>query len=486
MSHLYYLPSALSPNKLRVFLEYNHLDDRKTSSSTVVICDGGMKTCYKNPTGDKLVCRSCKFAMKKFINEFEIAANHNILKLSDHRELRPDVEKLIRANQSPHDIKAIRINDLPVGEGIASSYVSRRRDHITPISVSDAKLINKQFADTIFVARFFSKIFQEHKITKFSFYNGRMYCTRPAFEVAKSLSIDRFATENAGKGQNSLIAFYNSLPHEINENTRKAIKDWHDAKHLEQREQIADSFYHQKIAGTSSVGINFNKDSKAEIPYDFSNNETLNIGVFTSSDDELFAVGREWGGSITSQESGLKLIFDLLKDQKNCRIFVRMHPNLAKASQIVKDHIYALARDIKNVEIIAPEVPISSYDLLPKMDKVVTFGSTIGIEATFFNKPSLSLRAPLYERLNVVYRGYEMTPEQINKWLVDDVNPKPIKGTRIFGYYKTVSGEPMINSNAHSFQGRAFPKPIFSKPLSQLIKRKCSHVLRKIYLKLKV
>ena len=53
--------------------------------------------------------------------------------------------------------------------------------------------------------------------------------------------------------------------------------------------------------------------------------------------------------------------------------------------------------------VIAPESPISSYSLLDVADKVIVFGSTMGIEAAYWHKPVICLAHSFYLKLEVAY-----------------------------------------------------------------------------------
>ena len=53
--------------------------------------------------------------------------------------------------------------------------------------------------------------------------------------------------------------------------------------------------------------------------------------------------------------------------------------------------------------ILGPLSPVSSYQLLLNCEKSVTFMSTIGVEATYWGKPSIILSNALYKGIGAVY-----------------------------------------------------------------------------------
>jgi CDP-glycerol glycerophosphotransferase (TagB/SpsB family) len=66
-----------------------------------------------------------------------------------------------------------------------------------------------------------------------------------------------------------------------------------------------------------------------------------------------------------------------------------------------------------------PESPINTYDLLSKSDFIITFGSTIGVEASYFCKPSILASNAFHENLQIVKRVHTMQD------IVDILNSKP-------------------------------------------------------------
>ena len=60
-------------------------------------------------------------------------------------------------------------------------------------------------------------------------------------------------------------------------------------------------------------------------------------------------------------------------------------------------------KKFKNLKIIWPEEKIDSYALILGCEKVITFGSTIGFEASFLGKPVISINNKKAKKLNYAY-----------------------------------------------------------------------------------
>lgn len=80
---------------------------------------------------------------------------------------------------------------------------------------------------------------------------------------------------------------------------------------------------------------------------------------------------------------------------------MRVHPNLAGTQQSYLDLLSSLNHS--KFIVIPAESKISTYSLLFKCDKVITFGSSVGVEATYWGKPSILLGTCFYKHLDVAY-----------------------------------------------------------------------------------
>jgi hypothetical protein len=78
-----------------------------------------------------------------------------------------------------------------------------------------------------------------------------------------------------------------------------------------------------------------------------------------------------------------------------------MHPNQAGDRTGQAENIYRALTKVPGLTLIGPRDKHSSYQLLDQSDVVVTFGSTIGLEATFWGKPSILLGRSAWEDAGV-------------------------------------------------------------------------------------
>ena len=126
------------------------------------------------------------------------------------------------------------------------------------------------------------------------------------------------------------------------------------------------------------------------------------IAIFNSSEDEFMAIGGSWEENrlFKNQYEGLTFISNYAKDH-NIIFYLRIHPNLRGTQKSYLEKLLALKSD--NFVVIPPESKISTYNLMYNCDAIITFGSSIGVEATYWSKPSILLGNCFYRHLNITY-----------------------------------------------------------------------------------
>ena len=113
---------------------------------------------------------------------------------------------------------------------------------------------------------------------------------------------------------------------------------------------------------------------------------------------------------------------------------MRIHPNLAQVEFAYHTALYDLPKLYKNLTVIAATAPCSTYDLLDAAEKVIVFGSTMGVEAAYWGKPTILLAGAFYHELDVCYAP--KTPEEIYPLIeCKDLPPKARDGAIKYGYY---------------------------------------------------
>jgi hypothetical protein len=162
---------------------------------------------------------------------------------------------------------------------------------------------------------------------------------------------------------------------------------------------MANEFYEKKAVGIAIHDKIYTTGQQKDLLPDNWNDNKKNLVIFGSSADEFFAIGPDWEFPFyKNQFDGLKRIAEALSESE-IQIYFRMHPNLTmlKDSEILSE--FKLSGSYPNFHVIAPQDKVSTYALMNGAEKIITFGSSVGIEAAYWNKDSILAGKSMYAHL---------------------------------------------------------------------------------------
>ena len=114
------------------------------------------------------------------------------------------------------------------------------------------------------------------------------------------------------------------------------------------------------------------------------------------------------------------------------KFYLRIHPNLKGVSHKAHMELYNLKK-YQNITVIPPESQVSSYALMDACDKVVTFGSSTGVEASYWGKPSILVGRSFYEMTGACY--HMKSREQLVSAINHELAPKDQVGALKYAYF---------------------------------------------------
>lgn len=82
---------------------------------------------------------------------------------------------------------------------------------------------------------------------------------------------------------------------------------------------------------------------------------------------------------------------------------MRVHPNLKNVHYQYHLLLYDLSLKYPNITVIGADSDISTYDIMDNAEKVIVFGSTMGLESSYWGKPVILLSGSFYYYMNVCY-----------------------------------------------------------------------------------
>jgi len=216
---------------------------------------------------------------------------------------------------------------------------------------------------------------------------------RASWDACKSLNVETFLFETT---RNRYHLRENEGFHDRVVN-QKLMKELWRRKSLElSKEELIDfgSRYFRELESTR------NRFYQESIRGKFLSNELSYFVFYSNSDDEAVGFWDSWTEPFMEQIDLIEELQLFFESRRREHLYVRLHPNLATKSQEEKLRWEKLqSKEFSTV--IAPEEPLSSYTLLKGSRGVISYGSTIGIEAAFHSKPSAILADCWYDELEV-------------------------------------------------------------------------------------
>lgn len=384
--------------------------EKKTSDVGLLYCNAQQGRCYNNIYSSKTICSECTknavaFAKREF-PELELIP-----------VFRPNFEGGIKRNPESSSL---------VDYSAVSTLVSRFRPVQNNWSKREKKFYHllKDFGNK-FVDALNSRLTELTGSTKIVIFNGRVFpgaLVRTSRLQFENIECDTF--EYCEKGD-QIYYFKNSTAHDLPNARREIAKISRVGLTTQQKERAHEFFARAQLNLAKRLG-----NSSIETSTDFSRKT---ISIFLSSDDELASLGPDWESIFTNDvEHSVVTLCEMFHDYN---ILLRLHPNQAGQGKRILKIYKAIAKSFYNVKIIFPNEKINSYGLINYSDFVISFGSTISVEATYLGKISILLGKQRFDSLDVAY-----TPKSFNELesiirSQREIKPKSIEAALVYGYF---------------------------------------------------
>lgn len=378
-------------------MELEVIDELRASGFDVhvITCNGCLETCYFNPVHNLLGCAICESRSTHFHNYTSIP-NTNRHRLHEFQEV---AQMKFPRFEDMQSLRTYNYEGVNIGRGVVSSIVSLTRSNDVN-SLTHPELVEQQLRvslQALFNAKLYIEMLKPERVLV---YNGRFAEVYPFVNLCEQLGIE-YQTMEMEVNFTHYNTYPNGLPHSIIIFQQQLEQVW-KAADPKQREEEAIAWFHQCRKGHKLYNSTFlEKMVKGVLPENF-DDQRCNIAILNSSDDEFVALS-EWAPDLyDNQNEAIEKILRQFEGQKDFHFYLRVHPNLRGIDNPQTRGIAALNFD--NLTIIPADATIDTYSLMDACDKVIVFGSTTGIEATFWGNISILLAPASYQYLNCVYK----------------------------------------------------------------------------------
>lgn len=432
--------------------EVDKLIDNPDNQVFILSCNGVLRNCFVNKTSDRALCKVCRFAKK--VGEKPYLDKVKMIHIEDYVK-KEETKFPAFEYVNIKDIQKIMYKDCYIGYGALSSYVSYSRNQEPVMDKDFRSYFNDLLESEVLLTDAIENLLREISFDEVYLYNGRWADVRPVFDLCLRDKIKVNVLESVNNGTTSFDReiYINVLPQDISYRNRIIQKIWEESELEEEaKKKLASDFYIKRknadfVRGDIKV---FTADQQSDKLPDGWNSSKRNIAIFNSSEDEFIALGKEWDmyQIFLNQESGINEILSAFENDSHTHFYLRIHPNLSKVPYGYHKRLHDLETKYKNVTVIAGDSKVSTYKLIDYCEKVIVFGSSVGVEACFWRKPVILLGGTTYYLQDVAY-----IPESSNeaiKIINLKLEPKPILGALKYGFYlmnhhlytETITSEP--------------------------------------------
>jgi len=403
----------------------------------ILTCDADLQGCQLNPMKDLKYCALC--ISRNLQGTYLLSGKYNTLQMSnyikDDNLLLVNLPKLFSSQQNLREFKYDRFD---AGMAVLSSVIDfLKTTDIDTIKYS--QLIHIHLLSAIRSYLCVCNILKSSDYQRVYIFNGRWSMVRSAVRACEKNRVDYY-THERGSDFKKFSLYKNTIPHDFKYFRQRVQKDWDVYKDNALAVLSGENFFLERRNRHEKSWISFTKEqATGALPYNWDKYK-IKVIVYTSTESEYAAISDDKLHCIyINQIEGVQKISYLVSRLiPSAHIWLRVHPNdSTEASKL--SWVYCV-RNLKNVTLIDASSNIDSYSLLKEAFRVIDFGSTIGVEATFWGAVTISLRQSNYSGLCASYEP-ESEVELIELLKNNQIKPKArLEATKI-GFYLNNFGE---------------------------------------------
>lgn len=435
MKVVFYPQSAIAKTSMAIMPDEAQTMVKEGHEVIVLYCNGFLNMCSSNPKGNCGLCKVCKMWTRKAFSYLDKSVK--IIPLTDFDEPLTKSEWLY---SSSDELKKIKFNDANIGMAALSTYINFTRNQNPKITEESKVYFDNMLEQGKKLTDVFARIDKEIAPDQYYLFNVRRIDNKPAYETLKGLQKDIKIIEVFPGPKEGILykeLYDNTIPHDIRYREKRMLEMWDKSPLSDQEKiEIGKSFFEKRRGGQFSGDKIYVKNQVTGMLPENWNKEKDNIVIFNSSEDEFVALGGRFDElkMFDSQLVGIKAILDHYKGTLDKHFYIRIHPNLKNIPYKYHTDLYLLDKKYENVTIIPPESSISSYALMDAANKIIVFGSTIGVEAAYWKKPAILLAGSYYYDLDFMYIP-QNEKEMYNLLDKKELEPKFNDNVYKYGFY---------------------------------------------------
>ena len=362
-------------------------------SVTIMICNGKKNYCIANPRMNKIKCSFCKSRLKNGLN---------IIKKKFKKEKIEYIEEKFSHFKSNYkfsnkSLKNFKLKKIDFGSAVLGTIITQYKNKNIDIKKYNF-LANVLLDESIKTLQNFKKIIKNN-YSKILIFNGRHYNYRPILRYCQQKKINAFSYDYPYHTHNGYLIRKLDFTQNLEKRSiflKKKINKLDFNKIKNEGIRFLNNRINKKPTGSFPV---FNIHQKEILPKNFDSNK-INIAIFNVTDFESITISENNKLYLfNNQIQATEFILSKFRN-KNIQFYLRYHPNAYQEKiDIIKYKL--LEKKFTNFLLISPFSKISSHYLIKNSNFVISFGSTVGLEAVFLKKNLITLGPSSYMKFKI-------------------------------------------------------------------------------------
>ena len=425
--------------------ECNFMEEHLTAGDEVEIltCEASIGACDANTDIELANCMTCMGIRQ---NAMEM--------LSKMVKCRPIVSDSAKKKtqrlkvpffQSMEELKSFHCFDAPAGSDVISSLMTAtgNPDFDTMIHAGRIKQTIIDYLGAYLTAK---EYLQEGGYALVYLFNGRFAPAKAWIRACETLGIDYITLERLGV-PNRVLKIRNGTVHGFSNYAPWINEFWAQQRNDPEVRKEAVEFFEERPKGLMTGWYSFVAGQDHERLPEGWDSAKRNMAIFSSTETEFAGIPEVFTGALYADQRSCYLRIAQLLRERNPLIHLnlRIHPNSkSEKRRWWEDREFS---EIDNLTVIPPESGVSSYELMRSCEKTIVFMTTMGVEATYWGKPSILLSNSMYKGIGAVYEPN--TEEECHRFILEkNLGAKPREATLAYGGFLRMGYPPLPYSEA--------------------------------------
>ncbi|MEX1027531.1 MAG: hypothetical protein WD049_05925 [Candidatus Paceibacterota bacterium] len=393
---------------------------------TVTYCATTGGTCAVNYMGNPLTCLICQASTRRVAEQLKLPAI----------PLRPDHE----------DAEPVSLAEKKaLVEGILSGLISTFRLFAGEIRRAPLtrRIARRYYRTSLGLLTAMKRVVRQQQPDRVEVFNGRHACSKFCILAAQHFGLPFNTLEVTPQQQPILFEGYTR--HDRFGVQRRILN-------LDPDFELAARFFNERQSPRHNK---FAKRHATRFSPPEAAGYRKKVTFFLSSQDEFASLGQAWKSPFLDSA----VVAEASRRWPNYFFCVRFHPNQADiGSDVIGPFREAVQRD--NVHVYYPTDTANTYQLIDWSDVVVTFGSTVTVEACWRGKPVILLGPSFYDQLDVA--DTPASPEAFYELLGQELTPKDRTNAARVAKHFLCDDNPMafLNCIGGKITPRGFRRPL--------------------------